>query len=88
MHTVAMREELWKKSSWIATSLFEAFQKAKERAYERINDLSPYKLSLTWFREPLEEQREILGEDPWAYGLDKNRVTLETLISYLRARVN
>ena len=83
MHTVAMREELWKESPWIAASLFEAFEKAKAQAYERLNDLSPYKLSLAWFREPVKEQKEILGDDPWAYGLAKNRHVVETLMGYL-----
>lgn len=83
MHTVAIREELWKESPWIATSLFKAFQKAKQLAYQRVNDLSPYKLSMVWFREPVREQREILGDDPWPYGLAKNRHVVETLMGYL-----
>jgi 4,5-dihydroxyphthalate decarboxylase len=83
MHTVTVREELWREQPWIATSLFKAFQKAKEMAYERINDVSPYKISLAWFREPVREQKEILGDDPWAYGLAPNRVTVERLMGYL-----
>ena len=83
MHTVAIREELWKESPWIATSLFKAFQKAKQLAYQRVNDLSPYKLSMVWFREPVREQREIFGDDPWPYGLAKNRHVVETLMGYL-----
>ncbi len=81
MHTVAMREELWRESPWIAVSLFKAFQRAKELAYQRLNDLSPYKISLTWFREPVREQREILGDDPWAYGLAKEKVKVEELFA-------
>ncbi len=83
MHTVSMREELWKESPWIAVSLFKAFQKAKELAYQRMNDPSPYKISLVWFREPIKGQREILGDDPWPYGLARNRKTVETLMDYL-----
>ena len=83
MHTVAMREELWTKEPWIAPSLFKAFQKSKHAAYERLNDLSPYKISMAWIREPMAEQREILGEDPWCDSVEKNRRTVETLIQYL-----
>jgi 4,5-dihydroxyphthalate decarboxylase len=83
MHTVAMREDLWKEHPWIATSLYKAFQKSKQVAYERLNDLSPYKLSMAWFREPMAQQREVLGEDPWCDGIEKNRHTIETLIGYL-----
>jgi 4,5-dihydroxyphthalate decarboxylase len=58
MHTVVMREELWKQNPWIATSLYKAFQEAKRLAYQKLNDLSPYKLSMVWFREPMQEQKE------------------------------
>jgi 4,5-dihydroxyphthalate decarboxylase len=83
MHTVAMREQLWKESPWIATSLYKAFQQAKKSAYEKLNDLSPYKLSMVWFREPMEEQKLLMGEDPWCDGLERNRKTVETLVQYL-----
>jgi len=83
MHTVVMREELWRQYPWIATSLYKAFQEAKKLAYQRLNDLSPYKLSMVWFRGPLQEQKEILGEDPWCDGLERNRKTIETLVEYL-----
>ncbi|HEU4342356.1 MAG TPA: ABC transporter substrate-binding protein [Candidatus Binatia bacterium] len=83
MHSIALRQELWEQSPWIARSLFKAFQRAKENAYERLNDISPYKISLAWFRRPVEEQRAILGEDPWPYGLEKNRHVVATLMEYL-----
>jgi 4,5-dihydroxyphthalate decarboxylase len=83
MHSVALRQELWEENRWIARSLFKAFQRAKEMAYERLNDTSPYKLSLAWFRRPVEEQKAILGEDAWPYGLEKNRHVVATLMTYL-----
>jgi len=63
--------------------LFKAFQRAKEDAYARLKDLSPYKISLAWFRGPVEEQQQILGDDPWPYGFEKNRHVVETLLGYL-----
>ncbi len=83
MHSVALRQELWQENPWIARSLLKAFQRAKENAYERLNDTSPYKISLAWFRGPVEEQREILGDDPWPYGLEKNRHVVAALMDYL-----
>jgi 4,5-dihydroxyphthalate decarboxylase len=83
MHTVAMREELWRESPEIAVNLFKAFQEAKTEAYARLNDLSPYRISLVWFRGPVRQQKEILGDDPWPYGLEKNRRVVETLMGYL-----
>ena len=83
MHSVALRQELWQENPWIARSLFKAFQRAKENAYERLNDTSPYKISLAWFRGPVEEQREILGDDPWPYSLEKNHHVVAALMDYL-----
>jgi 4,5-dihydroxyphthalate decarboxylase len=83
MHSVALRQDVWEKHSWIARSLFKAFQRAKEDAYRRLNGLSPYNISLAWFRGPIEEQQRILGDDPWTYGLEKNRHVIETLSAYL-----
>jgi 4,5-dihydroxyphthalate decarboxylase len=83
MHSVALRQDVWEKHPWIARSLFKAFQRAKEDAYLRLHDLSPYKISLAWFRGPVEEQEQILGDDPWPYGLEKNRHVVETLMTYL-----
>jgi 4,5-dihydroxyphthalate decarboxylase len=31
----------------------------------------------------MQEQKEILGEDPWCDGLERNRKTVETLVEYL-----
>ncbi len=83
MHSVALRQDVWDRDPWIARSLFKAFQRAKEDAYARLVDFSPYKISLAWFRGPVEEQRQILGDDPWPYGLEKNRHVVETLMTYL-----
>jgi 4,5-dihydroxyphthalate decarboxylase len=83
MHTVAIKEDLWKDCSWIAISLYKAFQAAKELAYQRLNDVNAYKISMVWFRTPMDEQREIFGDDPWSYGAENNRKAVETLILYL-----
>jgi 4,5-dihydroxyphthalate decarboxylase len=83
MHSVALRQDVWEKDPWIARSLFKAFQRAKEDAYARLVDLSPYKISLAWFRGPVDEQKQILGDDPWPYGFEKNRRVVETLTTYL-----
>ena len=38
---------------------------------------------LAWMRTAWEEEREALGPDPWAYGLDEtNRKNLATILRY------
>ena len=37
---------------------------------------------LAWGRHHLEEERELLGQDPWPYGVAANRANLERFIKY------
>ena len=81
MHTTAIRREIVDRYPWVASSLQRAFEDAKGQAYRRLQN--PRIVPLAWYQSAWEEQQALLGEDPWAYGLDrKNRHNLETLISY------
>ena len=81
MHTAAIKKEIVEQYPWVPLNLMEAFQRAKEIAYERMEN--PRRVPLAWFRHALEEQEDILGGDPWIYGLgEANRKNLETLIQY------
>jgi 4,5-dihydroxyphthalate decarboxylase len=83
MHTVAIRAELLAEHPWIARNLFDAFQESKRRAYERMED--PRTVSLAWLRALIEEERALLGPDPWEYGLSaRNRTTLQKFLGYAR----
>jgi len=81
MHTTAIKQEVVERHPWVPANLFQAFEKAKEIAYKRMEN--PRRVALAWFRHALEEQEEILGRDPWVYGLGAaNRKNLETLMQY------
>jgi len=81
MHTTAIRQEIVDKHPWVPINLLQAFEKSKQTAYERMEN--PRIVPLAWFRHTLEEQEELLGRDPWVYGLgDQNRNNLATLIQY------
>lgn len=81
MHTTAIRQEVVDQHPWVAVNLMRAFEEAKRVAYKRMEN--PRIVPLAWFAYFLEEQEEILGRDPWIYGLgSENRKTLETLMQY------
>jgi 4,5-dihydroxyphthalate decarboxylase len=62
-----------------------AFEESKKVAYKRMEN--PRIVPLAWFRSFLEEQEELLGPDPWVYGLgEPNKKTLETLMLYSQAQ--
>jgi 4,5-dihydroxyphthalate decarboxylase len=83
MHTTAIKQEIVDKYPWVATNLMQAFEESKKAAYKRMEN--PRIVPLAWFRSFLEEQEELLGHDPWVYGLGEiNRNSLETLMQYSR----
>lgn len=81
MHVTAIKTEIADEHPWVAASLTRAFEEAKQVAYRRLEN--PRIVPLAWYREAWEEQRALLGPDPWEYGLGPaNRKTLETAIGY------
>ena len=80
MHTVVIKEEILARAPWVATAMLKAFRESKELAWLQMED--PRRVSLAWLRDLIEEQREILGRDPWPYDLPANRRALETMIRY------
>jgi 4,5-dihydroxyphthalate decarboxylase len=83
MHVLTIREEILERHPWVAESLYAAFEQAKRLGYERV--ANPRLTPLAFFEAAWEEQRELLGADPWEYGLGKaNRHNLETVVRYTR----
>ena len=81
MHTTAIKQEVVDKYPWVPVNLLQAFERSKQMAYQRMEN--PRIVPLAWFRQALEEQDELLGQDPWIYGLgEQNRNNLETLMQY------
>jgi len=82
MHTVVIRRDLYERNRWIAQSLFKAFAQAQRRAYEYLNTSMALTTMLPWQSAHVEEARALLGEDWWPYGLEPNRVVLDTFLRY------
>jgi 4,5-dihydroxyphthalate decarboxylase len=82
MHTVVLREELAREHPWLPRSLYHAFLEAKLAAYRRLNDTAALLYALPWLLAEAEETRALMGDDPFPYGVARNRKTLETLASY------
>jgi 4,5-dihydroxyphthalate decarboxylase len=81
MHVTVIRKEIADEYPWVATNLVKAFDEAKALAYRRV--ANPRVVPLAWIRTAWEEQQEVLGGDPWAYGLDDaNRKNLQTVQRY------
>jgi len=81
MHVTTIKQDIVEKYPWVPINLVSAFEKAKQLAYKRV--ANPRMVPLAWVRTAVEEQQELLGSDPWAYGLTpQNRKNLMTVQGY------
>jgi len=85
MHTVAMRKALHQEQSWIAESMFHSLVSAKEKVLgQQLHYKGALKTMLPWQLEAIEEIDTLFPDgDPWPYGLERNRNTLDALQRHL-----
>jgi 4,5-dihydroxyphthalate decarboxylase len=81
MHVVAMKREIYERNPWLAKALLDAFEASKAVAYERLRDVSGI-YSVPWLSLDQEEAQQVFGGDPYPYGLEPNRATLEAATQY------
>jgi len=79
-HLVVVRDEALRRDGDLAARLVRAFEDAKQQAYKYWADHR--RSSLAWFGAEQEEERALLGPDPWPYSVEKNRVVIDTLLDY------
>jgi 4,5-dihydroxyphthalate decarboxylase len=79
-HLVVLKDEVLEHDGEVAAQLVRAFEDAKQQAYKYWADHR--RSSLAWFGAEQEEERALLGPDPWPYSVEKNRVVIETLLDY------
>ena len=76
MHVIALRRTLFERYPWVAMNLFKAFDQAKHRSLERIQDLTASRIPVPWAAAIAGEWSKNFGADPFPYGLEENRKTL------------
>ena len=83
MHTLVVNEALYREHPWVAESMYKAFVQSKDWCLEQLRFSGTMRYTLPWLFADIDEMHEVFGADPWAYGLEPNRSTLEALIMYL-----
>ncbi|HVZ50694.1 MAG TPA: ABC transporter substrate-binding protein [Pseudolabrys sp.] len=82
MHVIAMRRALFERYPWVAMNLFKAFDEAKQRSLERVRDLTASRIPLPWAEALAGEASARFGADPFPYGLEANRKTLDAFCRF------
>ncbi|PKB65270.1 MAG: hypothetical protein BZY82_09070 [SAR202 cluster bacterium Io17-Chloro-G3] len=79
-HLTVVRENVVKQYPWVATSLINGFQKAKEIALQHLYEQPP--TLLMFGRQLLEAQRAVFGDDPYQYGIKANAKEIDLIRRY------
>jgi 4,5-dihydroxyphthalate decarboxylase len=83
MHAVVIRRDVHEKHPFVAASLYDAFCRSKEIALSKMRYIGSLRYMLPWMTAELDEIDEVFGGDPFKYGIEPNRKSLEALITYL-----
>ena len=83
MHLVVLRREFHERHPFAATSLFNALEESRSLAQRRMRYIGALRYMLPWLPAELDEIDEVFGGDPWPYGIEPNRPTLEALVRFL-----
>jgi 4,5-dihydroxyphthalate decarboxylase len=86
MHVIAMRRAVFERYPWVAMNLFKAFDEAKARSLERIADLTASRIPVPWSASIVGEWGGKFGADPFPYGLEANRKTLDAFCRFAHAQ--
>ena len=82
MHVIAIRRAVYEANRWVAMNLLEAFEEAKRRSAARMGDVTASHAPFPWLTDFAARMRSILGDDPFPYGVEANRATLEAFLRY------
>jgi 4,5-dihydroxyphthalate decarboxylase len=82
MHTVAIRSEVLEADPWVAANLLTAFIEAKDRSLARLRDVNASRFPVPWSHDLGRQASALLGPDPWPYGIEPNRPTLEAFLRF------
>ena len=79
-HTYIIRGDVHRANPGLAIKLYNAFVTAKAQAAETILERIP--AALVFSQEFLSMTRDILGDDPFPYGIKANKAMLDTIAGY------
>jgi 4,5-dihydroxyphthalate decarboxylase len=82
MHVIAIRRAVFERYPWVAVNLLKAFEEAKQRSLERMRDLTASRIPMPWSSTIAEECSRSFGDDPFPYGVEGSRKTLDAFCRF------
>ena len=82
MHAIVLRTPVLDRFPWVAANLLKAFEESKRRSLARLGEMTASRYPLPWLQDFTAKTETMFGPDPFPYGLEPNRKTLETFLEY------
>jgi len=83
MHTLVIREDLHRAEPWVAESLYKACEESKRWMLQQMRFSGAQRFMFPWLFDEIAEMDELMGKNPWPYGLEANRAMLAAFNGYL-----
>jgi 4,5-dihydroxyphthalate decarboxylase len=83
MHNIVIRKDLLEDYPWLGTSLFKAFEAAKNISNRDMRFTGTMKYGLPWLFNEIDEIDSLFKGEAYPYGLEENRHVVETFCRYL-----
>lgn len=83
MHLVTIRREVCERHPFVAESLYKALCASKDLALKRMHLTGTTPYMLPWMSRDLQEIADVLGLDPFPYGVEKSRRVLDAFAAYV-----
>ncbi len=83
MHLIVIKRDVYEQNPWIGHSLYKGLVDAKAKALARMRKTGAHPTMLPWVHHDIEEINDVFAGDPFPYGIEANRPTLEALVQYM-----
>jgi 4,5-dihydroxyphthalate decarboxylase len=81
-HVVTLRQDFVDEHPNAPLALLKAFRAARDEAFDRILGSDPQYLVISWVNAAVQEQRELMGHDYFAYNVKDNHRPLEAVTRF------
>jgi len=81
-HIVTLKQEFVERHPSAPVALLQAFRRSRDEAFNRLEGPDPQIIVYSWAAAAVNEQRELMGENYWAYNIANNRRTLDAITQF------
>ena len=82
MHLIAIKRDIYERYPFVASSLYDAFIESKRIALRKMFSSRALRYMTPWLMRDIDEIHEVFNGEPWPYGVEPNRRTLEAFLTY------